>query len=430
VFQCDINVLTVTDYCLRGARIIDPSQNLDEIRDLWVMGGRITFSRQDGEVESIDVSEKVIMPGMVDLRSHLHAPESLASVSRAAAAGGYTTILTMPDVCPPADNPGAIRLMQEKASKAATINFLQCGCLTRGSKGDELAPLGSLKEAGVVAVSDCPDSPQNTEIFVKGLEYASMFDLPVIEFPRDLSISTLGVAHDGPTALKMGIGGYPRMAEELFVQRAIVVSRNIRVNIHLTSISSSGSVELIRDAKAKGIRITADATPHHLTLTDEKILGYDSNSKTMPPLREKSDRKAILAGVLDGTIDCICTAHEPCHEHEKQVEFDLAPAGIIGYETALPVVYGELSKHDNDPFRLIVQTMSENPSRILKLPDRSIAEGALADFVVFDPNKEWRYNSQQGVSVARNSPFNDCLIKGSVVTTFSLGKRVYAAVEG
>ena len=419
----------MTDYLFSGARIIDPSRNLDEIRDLWVANGRITFSRLDGDVECVNVSEKVIMPGMVDLRSHLHAPESLASVSGAAAAGGYTTILTMPDVRPPADNPGAVRLMQEKASKAATINFLQCGCLTKGSKGEELAPLGSLKEAGVVAVSDCPSSPQNTEIFVKGLEYASMFDLPVIEFPRDLSISIPGVAHDGPTGLKMGIGGYPRMAEELFVQRAITVSRNIRANIHLSSISSSGSVELIRDAKARGIRITADTTPHHLTLTDEKILGYDANSKTMPPLREKSDRKAILEGILDGTIDCICTAHEPCHEHEKQVEFDLAPSGIIGYETALPVVYEELLKHDKDPFRLIVQTMSENPSRILRNLDRSIAEGAIADFVVFDPNKKWKYNARQGVSAARNSPFNDCLIRGSVEMTFSMGKKVYSAVE-
>jgi len=420
----------MTDYFFSGARIIDPSQNLDEIRDLWVTNGKITFDRQDGDAESVNASKMVIMPGMVDLRSHLHAPESLTSVSAAAAAGGYTAILTMPDVRPPADNPGAVRLMQEKASKVATINFLQCGCLTKGSKGEELAPLGSLKEAGVVAVSDCPGSPQNTEIFVKGLEYASMFDLPVIEFPRDLSISASGVAHDGLTSLKMGIGGYPRMAEELFVQRAIIVSRNILANIHLSSISSSGSVELIRDAKARGIPITADTTPHHLTLTDEKILGYDANSKTMPPLREMSDRQAILEGVLDGTIDCICTAHEPCHEHEKQVEFDLAPSGIIGYETALSVVYEELSKHDKDPCRLVAQIMSENPSRILRNPDRRIAEGAVADFVVFDPNKEWKYNARQGVSAARNSPFHNSLIKGSVEMTFSMGKKVYSAGEG
>jgi dihydroorotase len=416
----------MTDYFFSGARIIDPSQNLDEKRDLWVTNGKITFDRQNGETESVNASEMVIMPGMVDLRSHLHAPESLTSLSAAAAAGGYTAILTMPDTRPPADNPGAVRLMQEKASKVATINFLQCGCLTKGSKGEELAPLGTLKEAGVVAVSDCPGSPQNTEIFVKGLEYASMFDLPVIEFPRDFSISSSGVAHDGPTSLKMGIGGYPRMAEELFVQRAIIVSRNIRANIHLSSISSSGSVELIRDAKARGIPITADTTPHHLTLTDEKILGYDANSKTMPPLREKSDRQAILEGVLDGTIDCICTAHEPCHEHEKQVEFDLAPSGIIGYETALSVVYAELSRHHKDPCRLIARIMSENPSRILRNPGRSIAEGAVADFVLFDPDKEWKYNARQGLSAARNSPFHNSLLKGSVEMTFSMGKKVYS----
>ena len=419
----------MTDYCLSGARIVDPSKNLDESRDFWVVDGRITFGRHDGETENLDLSGKIVMPGLIDLRSHLHAPESLSSASAAAAAGGYTAILAMPDVCPPADNPGAIRLMEEKASKSASINFLQCGCLTKGSKGKELAPLGSLKEAGVVAVSDCPNSPQNTEIFLKGLEYASMFDLPVIEFPRDLTVSSSGVAHDGPTGLRMGIGGYPRMAEELFVQRAITISRNIQVNIHLSSISSAGSVELIRNAKEKGILITADTTPHHLTLTDEKILGYDPNSKTMPPLREESDREAILAGILDGTIDGICTAHEPCHEHEKQVEFDLAPAGIIGYETALSIVYEELSLHEKDPFGLIAQTMSENPRRILKTPYEGIAEGAKADFVVFDPSKNWQYRVEKGVSVARNTPFDGCTIKGSVAATFSMGKQVYSAIE-
>lgn len=424
-----LNDLKMTDYCISGARIIDPSHNLDETRDFWVVDGRITFNRQEGEIENLNISKKIVLPGMVDLRGHLHAPESLASASSAAAAGGYTTILAMPDVSPPADNPGAIRLMEEKASTASTINLLQCGCLTKGSKGEELAPLGSLKEAGIVAVSDCPNSPQNTEIFLKGIEYASMFDLPVIEFPRDLSISSSGVAHDGPTGLKMGIGGYPRMAEELFVQRAITISHNIRANIHLSSISSAGSVELIRNAKAKGILITADTTPHHLVLTDEKILGYDSNSKTMPPLREERDRKAILEGVLDGTIDSICTAHEPCHEHEKQVEFDLSPAGVIGYETALSIVYKELSKHDKDPFRLIAQTMSENPSRILNTPYEGFAEGAKANFVVFDPNNKWKYSVQKGVSGARNSPFDEYAIKGSVIATFSKGKQVYSAIE-
>ncbi|MBT5717370.1 MAG: dihydroorotase [Opitutae bacterium] len=414
----------MTDYCLRGARVIDPSQELDGICDLTVANGSITFASPDDSGETLDCSGKIIMPGMVDIRGHLQEPESLSSASNAAASGGYTTILIMPNSGPPADNPGAVHLMREKASKDTNIEILQCGCLTKASEGEILAPLGSLKEAGVVAVSDCPSSPQNTEIFARGLEYASMFDLPVIEFPRDLAISSSGVAHDGPVALKMGIGGYPRMAEELFVQRAITVCRNLGTKVHLTSISSVGSVELIREAKGKGISVTADATPHHLALTDECLLGYDSNSKTMPPLREELDRKAILGGVQDGTIDCISSAHEPCHKHEKEVEFDLAPAGVTGYETALSVVLGELAKSMDDPFPLITKLMSLNPSRILDV-DNTIAEGRKANLFVFDPNRNWRYQASQGRSAAKNSPYEGFDMKGSVMTTFSNGEKVF-----
>ena len=415
----------MTDCCLKGARLIDPSQNLDEICDLTVANGRITFDSPDDSIETIDCSGKIIMPGLVDIRGHLREPESLASIGEAAAFGGYTTILLMPNSGSPADNPGTVHLMREKASKVTKIEILQCGCLTKGSEGEVLAPLGSLKEAGVVAVSDCPSSPQNTEIFARGLEYASMFDLPVIEFPRDFTISSRGVAHDGPIALKMGIGGYPRMAEELFVQRAITVCRNLGTRVHLTSISSAGSVELIREAKGKEIPITADSTAHHLTLTDERLLGYDPSAKTMPPLREDLDRKAILEGVKDGTIDCISSAHEPCHEHEKEVEFDLAPAGVIGYETGLPVVFGELAKRMDDPFPLIARIMSLNPARILEV-DNSIAEGRVANLFVFDPNSSWTYKTSQGRSSAKNSPYEGLEMKGSVLVTFANGERVFS----
>ena len=414
----------MTDYCLKGARLIDPGQELDEIRDLTIAKGKITFAAPDKSTELLDFREKIIMPGLVDVRGHLQDPESLASASKAAASGGYTTLLIMPNSDAPADNPGAVHLMREKASKNSQVDILQCGCLTKGAKGKVLAPLGSLKEAGVVAVSDCPQSPQDTEIFARGLEYASMFDLPVIEFPRDRAISSRGVAHDGPVALKMGIGGYPRMAEELFVQRAITVCKNLGTKIHLTSVSSVGSVELIREAKAKGISVTADSTPHHLALTDDCLIGYDANSKTMPPLREEIDRKAILEGIMDGTIDCVISAHEPCQKHEKEVEFDLAPAGVIGYETAISVVLGELRKITNDPFPLIARVMSLNPSRLLGIKN-IIAEGNVANLFVFDPDKVWTYDVNAGNSAAKNSPYHGFEMNGSVLTTFSNGEKVY-----
>ena len=414
----------MSKYCLKDARVIDPSQNLDKTLDLTVANGVITFGSAGDSMESIDCSGKIIMPGMIDIRGHLHEPENLSSASNAAASGGYTTILIMSNIGAPADNAGTVHLMREKASKDSNIQILQCGCLTKASQGKALAPLGSLKEAGVVAVSDCPSSPQNTEIFARGLEYASMFELPVIEFPRDLAISTRGVAHDGAFSLKMGIGGYPRMAEELFVQRAITVCKNLCTRIHLTSISSAGSVELIREAKSKGIMITADSTAHHLALTDERLMGYNTNSKTMPPLREESDRLAILEGIKDETIDCISSAHEPCQKHEKEVEFDLAPAGAIGYETALSVVFEQLSQSLKDPFPLIAKTMSLNPSRILKVKSE-IAEGKRANLFVFDPSVSWTYKVDEGKSAAQNSPYENMEMKGSVLMTFSNGEKVF-----
>lgn len=417
----------MTDYCLQGARLIDPEQKLDEVRDLGIVNGKITFELPDSGVEKIDLSNKVIMPGLVDLRGHLLEPETFFSLSKAASSGGYTTTLIMPNIGSGStiDNPGTVHLMREKASKDADIQILHCGSLTKGQKGELLAPLGSLKEAGIVAVSDCPQSTQNTKIFAKGLEYASMFDLPVIEYPRDMAISDLGDSHEGALGLKMGIGGYPRMAEELFVQRAITISSNLCARIHISSISSGGSVDLIRNAKARGLSISADTTPHHLALTDINLLGYDSNSKTMPPLREEKDRKKILEGITDGTIDSICSAHEPCHEHEKQVEFDKAPAGVISYETALPVVFDQLKKSPSEPFSQIALTMSLNPSRTINI-DNGIWEGNAANLFAFDPDRKWIYRVDLGKSNARNSPFEEKAMTGKVLLTFASGKKVFS----
>lgn len=417
----------MTDYCLQGARLIDPDQKLDEVRDLAIINGKITFQPPDKAAEKIDLNNKVIMPGLVDLRGHLQAPETFYSLSKAASSGGYTTILIMPNIGVGAtvDNPGTVHLMREKASRDADIQVLQCGSLTKGQAGKLLAPLGSLKEAGIVAVSDCPSSTQNTKIFAKGLEYASMFDLPVIEFPRDMAISDLGISHEGPLSLKMGIGGYPRMAEELFVQRAITISGSLSSRIHLSSISSGGSVDLIRNAKSGGLSISADTTPHHLSLTEERLLGYDSNAKTMPPLREELDRMKILEGITDGTLDSICSAHEPCHEHEKQVEFDIAPAGVISYETALPVVFEQLKKAAKDPFEVIARTMSVNPSRTIKI-DNAIKEGNEANLFAFDPDREWVHSIDEARSNAKNSPYEGNKMKGKVLLTFAAGKKVFA----
>ena len=287
--------------CLTGGRIIDPSTESDEKRDLYFYDNKIISPKDAKNTEFIDVTGKIVFPGLVDLSCHINDLsggncENIFSMTRAAAAGGYSTVVLMPNLNPIPDNPATIQFINEQIKKDACINVKLTGCLTKGSNGKALAPLGSLKNAGVVAITDSPTSPQDNQIFCKAVEYASMFDLPVIDLPRDLSLSEEGNAHDGPIALKMGLGGYPRIAEELFVQRAISISRSLKTKVHLSSISSFGSVDLIKDAKNKGVMITADVSPQHLALTESKILNYDTNFKTTPPLREEVDRKFLIDG--------------------------------------------------------------------------------------------------------------------------------------
>jgi dihydroorotase len=419
--------------CLRGGRIIDPINEIDEIKDLYMKGETIINVENvatNAPMNVIDVKGKIVFPGLIDLRSHLKKisggqSENISSISKAAAAGGYTTILLMPNVTPKADNPGTIQHIQDRIIKHAVVNILLCGCLTNGGKGETIAPLGSLKEIGVVAVSDCPMTPQNTQIFSKGIEYAAMFGLLVIDLPRDLSLSVSGSAHDGPQALKMGLSGYPRIAEELFVQRAISISKSVDTKIHLTSISSVGSVEMIEDAKKKGIQISADVTPHHLIFNEESIAEFNPNYKTSPPLREEIDRVNLIRGVLNETIDCVTSAHEPFEEHEKNVEYDLSPAGVIGLETAFSACYQILQKKDQFSWKKLVNLMSCNPAKILNISAGSLTEGRRADIAIFDPQLKWTYGENSRFSNASNSPFEKTKFKGKIVQTFVNGKSIF-----
>ena len=419
--------------CLKGGRIIDPINDVDDIKDLYIKGETIINVEDvatNDPIDVIDVKGKMVLPGLVDLRSHLKnisggQSENISSISKAAAAGGYTTILLMPNVSPKADNPGTIQHIQDRIIKHAVVNILLCGCLTNGGKGEMIAPLGSLKEIGVAAVSDCPMTPQNTQIFSKGIEYAAMFGLLVIDLPRDLSLSVSGSAHDGPQALKMGLGGYPRIAEELFVQRAISICKSVDTKIHLTSISSNGSVEMIEDAKRKGIQISADVTPHHLIFNEESIAEFNPNYKTSPPLREEIDRINLIRGVLNETIDSVTSAHEPFEEHEKNVEYDLSPAGVIGLETAFSACYETLKKNDQFSWRKLVNLMSCNPAKILNISAGSLTEGNSADIAIFDPDLEWIYNRNSRLSNASNSPFEKTKFKGKIIQTFVNGKPIF-----
>lgn len=415
--------------CIKGGRIIDPSLNRDEIGNLYFNGDKIIDESDASNIEYFDAKGLLIFPGLIDLRCHINDLsggncENISSVTRAAGAGGYSTVVLMPDLNPIPDNPATIQFTRDQINKDAIVNIKLCGNLTKGSKGKELAPIGSLQNAGVVAISDSPVSTQNNQIFCKAVEYASMFEIPVIDIPRDLTLSENGNAHDGPQALKMGLGGFPRIAEELHVQRAISISRSLKSNVHLSSISSIGSVEMIRDAKKKGVSVTADVTPHHISLTENNISGFNTNFKTSPPLREEIDRLHLVKALMDGTIDCVSTAHQPITEHLKNVEYDLAPSGVIGLETSLNISLNILKQTKGFTWLKLIKIMSTRAAEILNISGGTLKKGSHANIVLFDPLKKWKYTTKNGNSNGKNSPFDNMLFEGKVVETIINGEPI------
>ena len=419
----------MTTICLKGGRIIDPSNERDEIGDLYYHGRKIISENKAKNTKYYDATGLIIFPGLIDLRCHINNVndgncENIYSVSKAAKAGGYTTVVLMPDLNPSPDNSATIQFIKDQINKDACINVELTGCLTKSSDGKELAPIGSLKKAGVVALTDIPNSPQNNQIFYKAIEYASMFDIPVIDLPRDLSLSEKGNAHDGPEALKMGLGGFPRIAEELHVQRAISISRSLKSSVHLSSISSIGSVEMIRDAKKKGVSVTADVTPHHISLTENNISDFNTNFKTSPPLREEIDRLHLVKALMDGTIDCVSTAHQPITEHLKNVEYDLAPSGVIGLETSLNISLNILKQTKGFTWLNLIKIMSTRAAEILNISGGTLKKGSHANIVLFDPLKKWKYTTKNGNSNGKNSPFDNMIFEGKVVETIINGEPI------
>ena len=417
---------------IKNGRIIDPANGRDEVADLYIADGRICEApaRTESEVANVvDASGKIVAPGFIDLRAHLRelgggGRETIASGTRAAAAGGFTTVVCMPDVSPAADNPGTIRYLQDAIQKDACIDVLLTGSITLDRKGEQLAPIGSLKKSGVVAVTDCPSSTANNEIFRRSLEYAAMFDLPIFDLPRDPFLSSNAVVHEGAQALRLGLRGWPRAAEELFVYRAVSLAMLTKAHVHLQSLSSAGSVEILQRAKERGVPVTADVTPHHLALTDSTLADYNTNLKTNPPLREESDRQALLAGLLDGTIDCIATAHEPYLEHEKDMEFDLAPFGVIGLETALSVSLESIVKSGAGSVSDMVAALTYRPASVLGLNKGTLSSGAIADIVIFDQQKEWIVIPENLESLSSNSPWLGENMTGRVTHVISAGQLI------
>ncbi len=419
---------------IQNARVIDPAAKRDAVGDLFVTDGKIVDSLSAAakkRAKKIDASGLVACPGLVDIHVHFREPgqthkETIATGSRAAAAGGFTTVVCMPNTSPPADNAGTIQFINDAVRRDAVVKVLPTGCITVGMKGQALAPIGSLKRAGVVAITDDGDCVQNNELMRRAVEYAKMFDLPVMDHCQDASMTQGAVMNEGAVSTRLGLRGWPNAAEDLIVARNVILSEYTGAHIHLQHISSRFSVDVIRRAKSRGARITAEATPHHIALTDEALSTYDTNFKMNPPLRTEEDRQALIEGLRDGTLDCISTDHAPHTDYEKDKEFDYAPNGILGLETSLAVTLDVLVRQNRFKLPRVIDLMTRCGARILNLPAGTLASGAAADICVFDPAEKWTYDTRAGFSKSSNSPWHGQTLTGRVKSTIVDGRLVFS----
>jgi dihydroorotase len=420
------------DLIITSGRIIDPAANRDEIADLYVVAGKISDYPPTGDYETIDATDLVVAPGLIDLHVHLREPgqghkETIESGSRAAAAGGFTSIVCMPNTNPAADSPSNITWITDRARDTAVVNVFATGAITKGLKGEEMAPIGSMVQAGIVAITDDGHCIQNHELMRRATEYARMFDLAVLDHCQDYNMVGNGVMHEGYWSTILGLPGWPRAGEEIIVMRNILLADLCATRIHCQHISSGGSVRLLRDAQKRGVQITGELCPHHIALTDESLGSFDTNFKMNPPLRAQDDIDALIEGVADGTITILCSDHAPHANFEKEVEFDQAPFGILGLETELSLFLTILvhQKKAIDLNRLIAM-YTINPAGLLRLPKGTLAIGADADITLIDPNLEWTYRNENSFSRSRNTPFDGWELKGRAVRTIVRGETRYA----
>ena len=417
---------------IKNGRVIDPANNIDEVRDVFVVEGKIgTAAAKDAEV--IEAAGRIVTPGLIDMHVHLREPgrsdkETFATGTLCAARGGFTSVVCMPNTTPVADNTGTIAFMKQRAAEAACVNVFPTGAITKELNGEELAPIGSLKKAGVVAITDDGHCVQNNELMRRAVEYAKMFQLPVLDHCQDYNLVADGVMNEGHWSAALGLRGWPSIGEDVIVARNILIAEQVDWHIHCQHISSARSVELIREAKKRGIKISGEACPHHFTLTEECVKTYDTNYKMNPPLRTERDREALWAGLADGTLEIIGSDHAPHCSYEKEVEFDFAPFGIIGLETELALSL-ELVRKKILSLRALVEKFTVNPAQLLRLKEGTLSVGANADITVIDPEREWTYDVAQSASKSRNTPFHGWKLRGRAVVTVVKGKVVWREPE-
>ncbi len=424
------------NWILSGARVIDPVNNIDEVRKVYIKDGIIVdeAAMQGVDAEELDLTGKVVAPGFIDVHVHLRQPgkvdaETVRTGTQAAAAGGFTTVVAMPNTSPVTDNAAQVQYIRELAERDGIVHVLPCGALSKGLAGEEMAPIGSLASVGVAALSDDGKCVQNHELMRHIVEYASNFDLPIMDHCENTALAAGGVMHEGYWSVLLGMKGQPSAAEELMISRNIMLARMTGCRIHMQHVSARESVALLRYARANGIPVTGEATPHHIALTDVEIKRFDTNYKMNPPLRSEDDRMAVIEGLQDGTLTIIATDHAPHTQTAKQVEFDYAPFGIIGLETAVPVTMTELVHKGYLTLPQLISKFTKGPAELLKRPIGSLSIGSAADVTVIDPDVEHTIDISTFYSKSRNTPFDGYQAKGRTAATFVDGVCVYSRLD-
>jgi len=419
---------------IQKGRLIDPKRNIDAVMDIRVSGGivREIAKKIDGQgtEQIIDARGKIVSPGLIDMHCHLREPgredeETIETGTRAAVAGGFTAVAAMPNTQPVTDNQAAVGFILKQASNAGHARVYPVGAVTIGLAGEQMTEIGDLVNAGAVAVTDDGEPIRSSLVMRRVLEYSRIFNIPVIDHCEDLELSGEGVVNEGVVSTRLGLQGIPRIAEDIMTMRDISISAFTRGRLHIAHVSTGRSVELIREAKEEGVRVTAEVTPHHLVLTEEAVLGYDTDAKVNPPLRLEEDMHTLREALADGTIDCIATDHAPHHYDEKEKEFNYAPFGMVGLDTALGLIITELIHKRILDWEQLIRRMSLEPSQILNIPGGTIDVGSPADITVIDPDMEWEVNPNDFYSKSRNSPFEGWKLKGRSVLTMVGGKVVW-----
>ena len=406
---------------IKNGHVVDPASSTDAVQDVLIANGRVERVGHDLPREAattvLDATGKIVCPGFIDIHVHLREPgyeykETVASGTRAAAAGGFTAVCCMANTQPVNDNRSITDYIRAKAAVEGAVRVYPIGAVTRGLAGEELAELAELAEAGCVAFSDDGKCVMNAALYRRAMEYTLPFGAPVISHAEDHQLSRGTSMNEGVVSTELGVPGAPAAAEDIMVARDILLAELTGAHVHIAHLSTAGAVRLVRDAKARGVRVTAEVTPHHLLLTEEAVRTFDANAKMNPPLRSKRDTEVLLEALIDGTIDCIATDHAPHAGSEKEGEFDRAAFGIVGLETAVGLMLDRLVRPGAQPLATLISRLSRDPARLLGLPGGSLAPGAPADVTILDPAAEWTVDPARFASRSRNTPFGGWAVTG------------------